>query len=54
MKAGAAANIYCLDALARHGMAPSATVNVQSVIEEESTGNGALMIHLRAYERTPS
>jgi acetylornithine deacetylase len=50
MKAGAAANIYCLDALARLGMAPSATVYVQSVVEEESTGNGALMTHLRGYK----
>lgn len=50
MKAGAAANIFCLEALRRIGMAPAATVYVQSVVEEESTGNGALMTHLRGYK----
>jgi acetylornithine deacetylase len=49
MKAGAAANLACLDALRRIGMQPAATVYVQSVVEEESTGNGALMTHLRGY-----
>jgi acetylornithine deacetylase len=29
---------------------PAATVTVQSVVEEESTGNGALMTHLRGYK----
>ena len=48
MKAGHAANLYCLDALRRIGIQPAATVYVQSVVEEESTGNGALMTHLRA------
>ena len=42
MKAGAAANIFALDALRRIGLQPAATVYVQSVVEEESTGNGAL------------
>ena len=50
MKAGHAANLYCLDALRRIGMQPAATVYVQSVVEEESTGNGALMTHLRGYK----
>ena len=50
MKAGAAANIFALDALRRIGMQPSATVYIQSVVEEESTGNGALMTHLRGYK----
>jgi acetylornithine deacetylase len=50
MKAGHAANLCCLDALHRIGMQPAATVYVQSVVEEESTGNGALMTHLRGYK----
>lgn len=49
MKAGQAANLFCLDALRRIGLQPAATVYVQSVVEEESTGNGALMTHLRGY-----
>jgi acetylornithine deacetylase len=50
MKAGHAANIYALDALRSIGLQPAATVYVQSVVEEESTGNGALMTHLRGYK----
>ncbi|WP_419899179.1 ArgE/DapE family deacylase [Roseomonas sp. USHLN139] len=50
MKAGHAANLFCLDALRRIGLQPAATVLVQSVVEEESTGNGALMTHLRGYK----
>jgi acetylornithine deacetylase len=50
MKAGHAANLYALDALRRIGLQPAATVYIQSVVEEESTGNGALMTHLRGYE----
>ncbi len=50
MKAGAAANLACLDALRRIGLQPAATLYVQSVVEEESTGNGALMTHLRGYK----
>jgi len=49
MKAGGAANLYCLDALRRIGLQPAATLYVQSVVEEESTGNGALMAHLRGF-----
>ena len=49
MKAGLAANVFALDALRRVGLQPSATVYIQSVVEEESTGNGALMTHLRGY-----
>ncbi|MDJ1159183.1 ArgE/DapE family deacylase [Chelatococcus sp. SYSU_G07232] len=49
MKAGHVANIFALDALRRLGLQPAATVYVQSVVEEESTGNGALMTHLRGY-----
>src|SRR3954451_5839983 len=50
MKAGHAANLFALDALKRIGLQPAATVYVQSVVEEESTGNGALMAHLRGYK----
>lgn len=49
MKAGAAANIFALDALRRIGLQPAATVYVQSVVEEESTGNGALQTWLQGY-----
>jgi acetylornithine deacetylase len=49
MKAGHAANFFALDALRRLGWQPAATVYIQSVVEEESTGNGALMTHLRGY-----
>src|SRR4051794_18733950 len=49
MKAGHVANLFALDALRRIGMQPAATVYVQSVVEEESTGNGALMTHLRGF-----
>jgi acetylornithine deacetylase len=49
MKAGHAANLHALDALRRIGLQPAATVYMQSVVEEESTGNGALMTHLRGY-----
>ena len=49
MKAGHAANLFVLKALNRIGLQPAATVYLQSVVEEESTGNGALMTHLRGY-----
>jgi acetylornithine deacetylase len=49
MKAGHAANFACLDVLRQLGLQPAATVYLQSVVEEESTGNGALMTHLRGY-----
>lgn len=49
MKAGAGANFFCVDALRRIGLQPAATLYHQSVVEEESTGNGALMTHLRGY-----
>jgi acetylornithine deacetylase len=49
MKAGVSAAVFALDALRRAGFDPAATVYLQSVVEEESTGNGALMTHLRGY-----
>ena len=50
MKAGVVSMLAALDALERIGMQPAAPVYVQSVVEEESTGNGALMTHLRGYK----
>lgn len=49
MKAGIAANLFALDALKRLGYQPAATVYVQSVTEEECTGNGALAALVRGY-----
>ncbi|MEO8203086.1 MAG: ArgE/DapE family deacylase [Betaproteobacteria bacterium] len=49
MKAGLAANLFALDALTHAGLAPAADVHVQSVIEEECTGNGALACLQRGY-----
>lgn len=49
MKAGLAANVFALDALRRLGWQPAATVHVQSVTEEECTGNGALACLVRGY-----
>ena len=42
MKAGLVSNMIALKALKRAGLAPAANVQVQAVIEEECTGNGAL------------
>jgi acetylornithine deacetylase len=50
MKAGVSAAVFALDALRRAGFEPAGTVYLQSVVEEESTGNGALMTHLRGYQ----
>lgn len=49
MKAGIAANIFALDALRRIGLQPAAKVHVQSVVEEECTGNGALACLVEGY-----
>lgn len=49
MKAGLAANLFAMDALRRLGLQPAATVCLQSVVEEECTGNGALACLLRGY-----
>ena len=50
MKAGLAANVFALDALKRLGYQPAATVYLQSVVEEECTGNGALACLVRGYK----
>ncbi|MCP5153524.1 MAG: ArgE/DapE family deacylase [Ectothiorhodospiraceae bacterium] len=49
MKAGLVANLFALDALRAAGVQPAATVYVQSVTEEECTGNGALACLTRGY-----
>lgn len=49
MLGGAAANLFALDALRRCGVQPAAAVVLQSVVEEESTGNGTLVAHLKGY-----
>lgn len=50
MKAGLAANIFALDALRSLGYQPAATLYLQSVTEEECTGNGALSCLVRGYK----
>ena len=49
MKAGLSANLYALLALRALGMQPAAPVYLQSVVEEECTGNGALACLQRGY-----
>ncbi|WP_081157696.1 ArgE/DapE family deacylase [Ensifer aridi] len=44
MKAGLAANLFALDALSAAGFDLTGAVQFQSVIEEETTGNGAAMV----------
>jgi len=49
MKAGLAANVFALDALKAIGHQPASSVFIQSVVEEECTGNGALACLQRGY-----
>ena len=49
MKAGLGINLYAFDALKRAGVQPASTVYLQSVTEEECTGNGALSCLTRGY-----
>ncbi|MCP4187066.1 MAG: ArgE/DapE family deacylase [Gammaproteobacteria bacterium] len=49
MKAGLTANIFALDALRHLGYLPASTVYIQSVTEEECTGNGSLACLARGY-----
>lgn len=49
MKSGTVAAIFALDALRRAGFEPAARLHLQSVIEEESTGLGALSTLQRGY-----
>jgi acetylornithine deacetylase len=50
MKAGLAANIFAFDAVRSAGFAPTAPIYIQSVVEEECTGNGSLAALLRGYQ----
>jgi len=50
MKAGIVAYCMAFDALRRLGLQPASTVIMQSVIEEECTGNGALSCLARGYK----
>ena len=49
MKSGTIAALYALDALRAAGVKPTARIHFQSVIEEESTGVGALSTVQRGY-----
>jgi acetylornithine deacetylase len=49
MKSGTVAALFALDALRSAGFEPAATIHFQSVIEEESTGLGALSTLQRGY-----
>ena len=49
MKSGTIAALYALDALRAAGLKPTARIHFQSVIEEESTGVGALSTVQRGY-----
>jgi acetylornithine deacetylase len=49
MKAGIAAYVVAFDALKSLGLQPAAPVFLQSVVEEECTGNGALACLQRGY-----
>ncbi len=49
MKSGTIAALYALDAIRHAGLKPAARIHLQSVIEEESTGLGALSTIQRGY-----
>jgi acetylornithine deacetylase len=49
MKSGVASMVFAMDALRSAGLEPAADVHLQTVTEEESTGNGALSTLLRGY-----
>ncbi len=49
MKSGVAAMVFALDALRAAGYRPTADISVQTVTEEECTGNGALSTLARGY-----
>jgi acetylornithine deacetylase len=49
MKSGVCAMVFALDGLRKAGYLPASDVYVQSVTEEESTGNGALSTLARGY-----
>jgi len=49
MKAGLVGALYALQAVRRAGFRPAADIFIQSVVEEECTGNGALACLARGY-----
>lgn len=49
MKQGVSAMVFAMDALRTAGLAPAADLYVQTVTEEECTGNGALSTLARGY-----
>lgn len=49
MKAGLVANLFAFDAIRRAGFTSTGRVHLQSVVEEECTGNGSLAALLRGY-----
>jgi acetylornithine deacetylase len=49
MKQGVAGMVFAMDALTTAGLAPASDVYVQTVTEEECTGNGALSTLARGY-----
>jgi acetylornithine deacetylase len=49
MKQGVSSMVFAMDALRTAGLAPTADVYVQTVTEEECTGNGALSTLARGY-----
>jgi acetylornithine deacetylase len=49
MKSGTIGALYALDAISAAGLTPTARIHFQSVIEEESTGVGALSTLQRGY-----
>lgn len=49
MKAGLVANLYALRAITAAGLTLTGRVHVESVVEEECTGNGSLAALLRGY-----
>jgi acetylornithine deacetylase len=49
MRAGVGIYFKAMDALQRIGLQPASKVVLESVVEEESTGNGTLMAHIKGY-----
>ncbi|MDZ4691825.1 ArgE/DapE family deacylase [Terricaulis sp.] len=49
MKAGIGAMVFAFDALGAANLAPRGRIHLQSVVEEECTGNGAFACLLRGY-----
>jgi acetylornithine deacetylase len=49
MKAGVSAMIFALDAIKTAGFVPDGRIHLETVTEEESTGNGALSTLMRGY-----